>query len=610
MTVESFLEFYTSNPIEFWMWLLGSLFSGLGIFVVTIIVKRRHKEVEFNSVKEVVIHGAKISIPTEVLHQLNQSQSDTNSTVGADEILEWENERKLLVSELSEDSTDIDKLRASEALAVGKLEKTEKILKRSYQKHLTERRKSSDKAAEDAFDLARLMRLKLKFDEEIIYYERAIDLLPNQDALHSNLGEVYFRLGKYNEAVKSFKKALFIGELQNDEDYEQLAKYHGNLGCTYRLIGELDKAQQHLEKAYELDILSLGDENESVVTDLNNLGTNLNELGRHKEALDKFNKALSVNDNFQAKNHISYGDLWSNIGLSYFLLGNYSESVKYSRKAVDLMLGSVGLKHENSMTYLSNLANAYMKLSEYENAVTYFEQALKSGTSLFGSNSLSILPTKVSIGACYLSMDNNDLALKHYSEAELIVNQNSQESVQYQMNVYNGLSECFRKQGLYERAVKYGEKALSFISESNNPKTCIQLLNNQADNLREASKFKKAKKLNEKALSLAIEQFGFASFEAAYTRSKYSATLLESGNSELALQQSKEAMELTSGLHDSVTLDYGVIANNYAACLIATGKLNKAQDLLSSIVRELTEKLGNEHQLVRKICEKLAVGTN
>jgi tetratricopeptide (TPR) repeat protein len=82
-----------------------------------------------------------------------------------------------------------------------------------------------------------------KHEESISCFKKAVQLKPSA-AIYSNLGTAFFYLKQYSEALPMFEKAVEM----SPED----ANCMGNLADGYRLAGDKQKAQATYEKAINL----------------------------------------------------------------------------------------------------------------------------------------------------------------------------------------------------------------------------------------------------------------------------------------------------------------------------------------------------------------------
>lgn len=107
-----------------------------------------------------------------------------------------------------------------------------------------------------------------KADEAIRQYEAALKIDPENPKPYFNLANVYFRQGKIHEAVSYYKKAI-----QLDPDY---AKAHYNLANVYSGLGQKEFAIAHFKEAIR--------SNPDFAEAHQNLAADLIDMGRTEEA--------------------------------------------------------------------------------------------------------------------------------------------------------------------------------------------------------------------------------------------------------------------------------------------------------------------------------------
>ena len=86
-----------------------------------------------------------------------------------------------------------------------------------------------------------------KFNNAIEAYKKAIEMDPKFGQPYSNLGFIYYRLGKYDFAVLLFKKSVDL--LDSPEDK---AISLNRLGDAYRRLGDYGNALSAYKKSSEI----------------------------------------------------------------------------------------------------------------------------------------------------------------------------------------------------------------------------------------------------------------------------------------------------------------------------------------------------------------------
>lgn len=140
-----------------------------------------------------------------------------------------------------------------------------------------------------------------KNEEALKLLTHALTLSDKVSEAHSNLGNVLKNLGRYNEAIVSYRRAIRLKPKTYADPYVNLG------GCFYD-VGRFEEAQEALEQAISLD--------PNRAETHNNLGL----LTKHRNALEAipcFEKALQIKPDF-------YDAAW-NLSLVQLMAGQYEQ---------------------------------------------------------------------------------------------------------------------------------------------------------------------------------------------------------------------------------------------------------------------------------------------
>ena len=151
-----------------------------------------------------------------------------------------------------------------------------------------------------------------KYDDAILYFNKAIAEDPEYALPYKERGYAYYRKADYNKALNDFNKYASLKEDITDVDF-----YYDKAWCE-------------------------------------------NELEKYSDAVTSLNKCVSLDEN--------YADAYSELGFSYFKLKRNDEALESYRKANNLdpkkQLGILGMADV-----------FYTNLKSYDSAIYYFEKA-------------------------------------------------------------------------------------------------------------------------------------------------------------------------------------------------------------------------------------------
>ena len=230
-------------------------------------------------------------------------------------------------------------------------------------------------------NLGRIYDRMGRLDEAIAEYKRSIAIDPNIAMAHSNLGAAYTSKNMFDDAISECRKAIAIKP--------NFAMAHYNLGIAYDKKGTLDAAIAEYERALAI--------NPRYAEALNNLGDTYQKKGRLDTAIILYKKALSINPHF-ANTHFNLGNAYLkkgeldkaiskykqailikldyakahiNLGLAYAKKGRLDEALSEYKKALTI--------NPNHAKAHYNLGNAYLKKGDYRLAKTHYGKAMKLG---------------------------------------------------------------------------------------------------------------------------------------------------------------------------------------------------------------------------------------
>ncbi len=126
-----------------------------------------------------------------------------------------------------------------------------------------------------------------KLNESIEAYKKALEVKPTAE-IYSNLGTSYFFLSDYDQARINFEKAV--------EMKPQVPELTGNLADCYRWLGQQEKANATYDKAISLALQSLGTNPRDAVA-LSNLGLFYAKKRDSARGLDFIRRARELNPN-------------------------------------------------------------------------------------------------------------------------------------------------------------------------------------------------------------------------------------------------------------------------------------------------------------------------
>ncbi len=155
------------------------------------------------------------------------------------------------------------------------------------------------------------------------FFERAIDLSPNNAVYYTNLGEVYRRLQDFDRAINRLERATLLNP--------KLAAAHFNLGAALRAAGRTREGLIAMQRAVAI---------RPDIDEKAQLAEALSDDGQHDEAVKYARRALAKRPSAAA--HVALGN-------ALFAEGKYDEAIIQHARAIELephnVLAHVGNGH-------------------------------------------------------------------------------------------------------------------------------------------------------------------------------------------------------------------------------------------------------------------------
>jgi tetratricopeptide (TPR) repeat protein len=184
-----------------------------------------------------------------------------------------------------------------------------------------------------------------KYQETIECYYKALEINSKDEQTLNNLGIVLNRLGRYNEAIECYDKVLKMNPKNK--------KAWNNKGNALNNLSRYDEAIESCNSAIDID--------PGYAYAWNNKGNAEAGLVRYQEAIKCFDKTLEFAPEF--------AEGWSNKGLALADSSKYTEAIIHYDKALEI--------NPDFSTAWSNKGTALCSLGQDREAIACYDRALK-----------------------------------------------------------------------------------------------------------------------------------------------------------------------------------------------------------------------------------------
>jgi len=321
-----------------------------------------------------------------------------------------------------------------------------------------------------------------RYNDAIAEYQRAIELDPQYPFPHNGLGNVYANLGRYDDAIAEFQWAIeldpqgayphnglgnvyrdlgrhddAIAEYQRAIELDPLFAYpHNGLGNVYADLGRYDDAIAEFQRAIELD--------PQYASPHNGLGAVYADLGRHEEAIAEYQRAIELDPQFAAPHN--------GLGAVYRDLGRHDDAIAEFQRAIELDL---------QFAYPHNgLGAIYADLGRHEEAVAEYQRAIELDPQYADSHN--------GLGTVYADLGRHDDAIAEYQRAIELDPKFA--------SPHNDLGTVYHDLGRHEEAIAEYQRAIELDPHDAYP------YSNMADIFYQRGDYERARDLYQKSLEL------------------------------------------------------------------------------------------------------------
>ncbi|XP_020895019.1 uncharacterized protein LOC110234020 [Exaiptasia diaphana] len=313
-----------------------------------------------------------------------------------------------------------------------------------------------------------------RLQESVAYFEKALAIKtaaysenhPSVGVTMSNLGNAYHQQGLLEESITYYEKSLAIATAAYGGNHPSVGVTMSNLGNAYHQLGRLQKSLTYYEKAIAITKAAYGEYHPSVGETINNLGNTYQQLGHTQESLTSYEKALGILTAAYGEQHPSVGKIMNNLGNTCGKLGRLQESITYYEKALAIITATYGESHPSVGDTINNIGNTCQKLGPLNESRTYYEKALAITTAAYGENHPSVGETMYNLANTYQKVGPLEESITYYVKALAIQTATYGENHPNVGAILNNLGNAYRQLGRFDEAKWSYQQALAIFENA------------------------------------------------------------------------------------------------------------------------------------------------
>ncbi len=272
-----------------------------------------------------------------------------------------------------------------------------------------------------------------------------------------HLGNASWRLGRCQEAIMYFRRALHIGREIGDRATQ--ARALSGLGSVHWRLGRYQQSLRYQQRALTT-YREIGDR-AGEGRALNGLGGVYYQLGRYQQALDHIHQDLAIADEIGDRGRERI-DL-NNLGVVCERLGRYEEAGGHYRRA--LALAAELAERVGRSNALAGLGSVSERLGRYGDALGHYRRALAIAREIGDRNGEA--HSLDCAGVVFRRLRRHGMALAHHRQALAIARE--VEDQQVEIPVLNNIGETLLQMGVPEQATDHHRRALALAEDHGEP---------------------------------------------------------------------------------------------------------------------------------------------
>lgn len=272
--------------------------------------------------------------------------------------------------------------------------------------------------------------------------------------MHHNLGYCLYRLGRNQEAMLSYQRALLVAQAAH------LGKHHvataNNAVAVLLFHGDASngsKAVMLLQECLVVYQEVLGCKSKEAATVLHNIARVYYVSGHCFQALTCFEQCLSIRVQELGYDSIDVAATICNIGQTYHRLGSLNMALQRYQEFLKLAEVSLGSRHRDVALVLQYTAEILHEQGALPEAKAMYERALELGQAIFGKENPEVASILNKLGCLHYELQDLEAALQCYTEGLKIERTVFDSCHPYIMVTLMNMAQIHRHRGCFATAL-------------------------------------------------------------------------------------------------------------------------------------------------------------
>ena len=230
-----------------------------------------------------------------------------------------------------------------------------------------------------------------------------------QSELYQNLGDIYEKLGKFEQGDSLLQAALEQRKAIFGADSREVAETLVEIGLLRDAQGKYEDAERFVRQGLTIDKQRLSPNHPSVARATSALGKVLEDRGSYSAAIQVLQEAVRL-QSAQGGSTTDLAESLTELANSHFYSGHYAASEALNQQVLAMDRQLYGDRHPHVADDLINLGAIQYDLGHYTEAERFDRQALDITQSFYGQNHPATASALTILGRTLVSEGNREEA--------------------------------------------------------------------------------------------------------------------------------------------------------------------------------------------------------
>ncbi len=274
-------------------------------------------------------------------------------------------------------------------------------------------------------NLARVLRVRNRFDEAEDVFERSIAILGKAGPKHArafnaalvDFAYLYQFQNRLTDAERIYREALVIAERRGKEDPTQLANNLNNLAQVLRRLDRFDETEALYRRAVSLLEGRLGPDHPRLVVALNNLARLYWWQNRFEDADAVYARALDIARRKMPPDSTRRAVVLHNYSEVFSATERHAEAERMAVRALAIREDKLGRVDYRTGQTLNRLGEIYRDQERYGEARDMFRRGLRVWEEVLGPDHFEVALVLTNLGRASVVLGDHEEAARYYRRA-------------------------------------------------------------------------------------------------------------------------------------------------------------------------------------------------